>query len=120
MAITYTWEFPALDCYPTQEGKENVIFTVHWRLQGKDDKGNTGEMYSSVGLTLDPDAEFIPFESLTKETVQGWVETIFQNMNHHDDISTLDFMKANIEAQIQEKINPSRVTKIGPWTTTAF
>jgi hypothetical protein len=41
-------------------------------------------------------------------------------MNHHDDISTLDFMKANIEAQIQEKINPSRVTKIAPWATTTL
>jgi hypothetical protein len=118
MTLTYTWEFPALDCYPTHEGKENVVFTVHWRLQGEDAEGNTGHTFSTVGLTVDPDAEFIPFESLTKEIVQGWVETSLQNQpTPMGDITVLDAIKASIEAQIQEKLTPSRITKSAPWVT---
>jgi hypothetical protein len=118
MTLTYTWEFPAFDCYPTHEGKENVVFTVHWRLQGEDESGNTGHTFSTVWLTVDPDAEFIPFESLTKEIVQGWVETALQNQpTPMGDITVLNAIKASIEAQIQEKLTPSRITKSAPWVT---
>jgi hypothetical protein len=118
MTLTYTWEFPALDCYPTHEGKENVVFTVHWRLQGEDESGNTGQTFSTVGLTVDPDAEFIAFDDLTKDVVQGWVETSLQNQpTPMGDITVLDAIKASIEAQIQEKLTPSRITKSAPWVT---
>jgi len=119
MALTYTWEFPALDCYPTHAEQENVVFNVHWRLQGEDELGNTGHVYSTVGLTLDAEAEFIAFEDLTKDVVQGWVETALQEQpTPMTGTNVLAAIKTSIEAQIQEKLTPSRITKSAPWATT--
>ena len=118
MTLTYTWEFPVLDCYPTHAEQENVVFNVHWRLQGEDEAGNTGHVYSTVGLTLDAEAEFIAFEDLTQEIVQGWVETALQEQpTPMTGTNVLAAVKTSIEAQIQEKLTPSRISKSAPWMT---
>ena len=118
MTLTYTWEFPVLDCYPTHAEQENVVFNVHWRLQGEDELGNTGQVYSTVGLTLDAEAEFIAFEDLTQEIVQGWVETALQvQPTPMTGTNVLEAIKASIETQIQEKLTPSRISKTAPWMT---
>ena len=118
MTLTYTWEFPVLDCYPTHAEQENVVFNGHWRLQGEDASGNTGHVYSTVGLTLDAEAEFIAFDDLTKDVVQGWVETALQAQpTPMTGTNVLEAIKASIETQIQEKLTPSRISKTAPWMT---
>jgi len=40
MANTYTWSFPTLTAYPTYESQTDVVYTVHWVLNGTDGNGH--------------------------------------------------------------------------------
>jgi hypothetical protein len=108
MAITYNWVFPTLTAYPTHAGQTDVVFTVHWRLNGTDEENHIGEVYGSVGVTYNEGDPFVPFNELTKEIVQGWVETAMGT-------ETVDAYKQNITNQIQEQITPSQINLTPPW-----
>ena len=107
MAITNTWSIVQLDAYPQYEGKTDVVFTAHWRLDGADGEYTAG-VYGSVGLTLDPDAPFTPYASLTQEQVIGWVQDAMgaEQVAAHE---------ANVAQQIADQINPPVVTPPLPW-----
>lgn len=107
MTINYTWTFSSVDAYPDVDGLTNVISTVHWRLLGED-SGYTAEVYGAISLDPVEDSEsFIPFESLTPELLQEWVE---QKMG--DD---LDNYKTSISGQIDARKNPPVVSPPLPW-----
>ena len=74
MAVTFTWEIVQLETYPSLDGKVDALATVHWKLIGKE--GNTQvELVGATGLnqTSTP-KDFIPYASLTKDTVVQWVK----------------------------------------------
>lgn len=71
MTTTYNWTIAQMDAYPEYEGQTDVVFTVHWTLNGTDGTYN-GYVYGSVGLTLDPEAPFTPYADLTEAQVVGW------------------------------------------------
>jgi hypothetical protein len=107
MANTYTWVISALECYPEQDGKEDVVFTVHWRRQATDGTYNA-DIYGSQAVTLDPDAPFTPYADLTEEQVIGWLEEAFGP----------ELLAAQVEAldqQIANQINPPVVSPPLPW-----
>jgi hypothetical protein len=54
-------------------GRQNVVVTVHWRLTGEDEHENKLGEQGAVTVSFDPEADFIPFERLTKDQVEGWV-----------------------------------------------
>lgn len=107
MATEYTWSIAQLDCYPEHEGHSDVVFTAHWRLTGVDGE-HTGSVYGTVGLTLDPEAEFTPFADLTEAMVIGWV----QNAMGEEAVAAHE---ANVAAQIEALINPPVVRPALPW-----
>jgi hypothetical protein len=107
MANTYTWLISALECYPEQDGKEDVVFTVHWRRQATDGTYNAG-IYGAQPVTLDPEAPFTPYAALTEELVIGWLEDAFGP----------ELLSAQVEAldqQIANQINPPVVSPPLPW-----
>lgn len=108
MTINYTWKFPVLDAYPEYAGETDVVFTVHYRLIGADDSNHVGSVYGTVSVTYHSGSSFTPFAQLTKEQVQSWVEESLGQDRVTD-------MKSNIDAQIQEQINPTSVTLPPPW-----
>ena len=108
MAITYNWEFPTLTAYPTHAGQSDVVFVVHWRLNGTDDDNHTGLVYGTVSVTYKEGDPFIPFADLTKEIVQGWTEEAMGT-------DTVDAHKQNIANQIQEQVTPTQVNLTPPW-----
>jgi hypothetical protein len=57
------WKVRSLTAYPKIDGKENVVYLVHWEL---------GLIDAVTELTL-PAGDFIPFEDLTEEVVLNWV-----------------------------------------------
>ena len=69
----YTWDCSTVKAYPSKEGKENVIFTVHWRLNAEKD-GHFASIYGSVGLNTDNLDNFTPYENLTHADIVSWVE----------------------------------------------
>jgi len=89
-----------------------VVHNVHWRLTGsdssnKDSDGNpqTATVYGSQGVSTDDLSSFINWSDLKASDVQGWVEAGLGA----DEVKAL---KANVDAQIAEKVSPSSVVKV--------
>lgn len=108
MAITYNWHIAQLDCYPEHEGNTDVVFTVHWRMDGTDGEHTAG-VYGSVGLTLDPEADFTPYADLTEMQVIGWVKDALGE-------EQVAGYEENVAAQIDALVNPPVVTPALPWS----
>ena len=106
MAITYTWNCTTVDTYPTKSDQTDVIFNVHWRLNGVDDTEdeNTGDSYGVVSLDTEDLSTFTAFADITEANVISWVEAALGE----DQVAAL---KTSIDAQIAEKITPTVVTK---------
>jgi len=111
MNIQYTWQFPALEAYPTKEDKTNVVFTVHWRLSGTDET-YTSEVYGSIGLSPfeGDDQDFVAYEDLTPEIITSWVEDAMGE-------EQVENYKTSIAGSISALANPTSVTLSPPWNT---
>ena len=102
--MNYTWNNKTVDTYPTLEGNTDVIFNVHWRLTGQDEDGNVGSSYGTQSLETSDLSNFTAFADITEEDINGWVETALGE-------EKVTGLKASIDAQIAEQINPTVVTK---------
>ena len=111
MAITYTWTFPTLDCYPQADNETDVVFNIHYNLRGTDGT-YSGSVYGTVGVTYHAEDPYIPFNDLTEEIVQGWTEEALG-------AETVAAMYANIEGQIENQINPKVISLTPPWAQPA-
>ena len=79
MAISYKWDIPQMNAHIESEGKDNVIYTVHWRYTGSETSG--GKDYSSTNIgtqsyTYKAGDTFVPYaDTEAFETVViGWLE----------------------------------------------
>ena len=96
MAATFTWKITNTERYIENDG----IFIAHWRCDGVDGD-NSSSAYGTVGFTPDAEAEgFVAFESLTEETVLGWVQA---------EVSQED-TEASIQSKIDEMANPTSIS----------
>lgn len=107
MSNTYNWIISQLEAYPEQDGKQDVVFTIHWRRQATDGTHNA-DVYGSQSITLDPTAHFTPYADLTQSEVEGWLNEAFG-------AEKLAEMDANLDKQIENQINPPVVTPPLPW-----
>lgn len=114
MAINYTWNVSTVDVKEI-DGNADTVFNVHWRLNAeddantvKDDFGNDVPISTSVYGTQPLDTEdlsdFTAFTDLTASDVQGWVEAAMGE-------DSITEMKAGLDAQIEELVNPVVQTK---------
>ena len=108
MAITNTWSVVQMDAYPELDGETDVVFSVHWQLNGTDGTYN-GSVYGSVGVTLDEGGTFTPYDQLTQAQVIGWV----QDALGEEQVASYE---ANVAQQIENQINPPVVTPPLPWS----
>ena len=110
MAITYTWNYPQFDVYPTYESQTDVVFTVHWILSGTDDNDppNTAQVYGTQQLTYTAGSSFTPYNELTQIQVQTWVEDAMGP-------DQLAMLQANIAQQISNIVSPPIQTMTPPW-----
>ena len=53
----------------TQNGKANVVTTIHWRASDTDSDGNTGSSYGSVGVTLGS-GSFVAYADIKQKLMQ--------------------------------------------------
>ena len=107
MAVVNTWSVVQLDAYPEAEGQSDVVFCVHWRLDGVDGE-HAGGAYGSVGLTLDADALFAPYADLTEAQVIGWVKDALGE-------EAVAAAEASVAKQIEDQANPPIVHPELPW-----
>ena len=105
MANTYNWKINALDAKITEGDDSDVIYTVHWTLTATDDTEEyTASSIGTLSVTYDPD-NFTPYADLTKDDVVVWLETGLD----------VEAMKANLDNQIELKINPVDETLRPDW-----
>jgi hypothetical protein len=114
MAVSYFWTINPLEAYPTASGESDVVFVAHWQLHATEEVSGstyTAQSIGTQGLTYTSGSAFTPFEELTLEQVQGWVEGAMGT-------GSVDNMKAGLATQIANQINPPVVTLTSPWLTT--
>lgn len=104
MSTQITWVIEGMKCKPQEGGLTDVVITAFWRCNGIDGQF-TGTAYGSCGFTS-PGDPFIPYEDLTQDQVLEWC---WQNGLGKDET------EANVDRQIQEKINPPVVQLPLPW-----
>jgi len=108
MTTTYNWTVVQMQAYPEMDGETDVVFVVHWVLNGTDGE-HTGGVYGSAGLTLDPEAIYVPYADLTEAQVIGWVKEALGE-------EAVTGYEANVAQQIADQINPPVVTPQLPWS----
>lgn len=108
MAITNTWAVVQMDAYPELDGETDVVFTVHWTLNGTDGTYN-GSVYGSVGVSTSTSGAFTPYEDLTETQVIGWV----QDALGEEQVASYE---ANVAQQINDQVDPPVVTPPLPWS----
>lgn len=105
---TYNWLISSLQCYPQEAGKQNVVFMIHWRRQAVNETGLTGDVNGAEPITLDPNAEFTPFENLTEAEVIGWLVAALGPDRIAETQEALD-------KQISDQVTPPVITPPLPW-----
>jgi hypothetical protein len=105
---TFNWNINQLNAYPEKDGKQDVVFTVHWTLEGVDGEF-TGSSYGSAGVTLDPEAPYTPYADLTQDQVLGWIWASGVDKDETEN---------SVNAQIESQKNPTVVTPPLPWSST--
>ena len=106
--IIYNWNFNPLTCYTHQDGYDDVVMTVHWQFIGTSGSLYTAQSIGTESFTFNPTVSFTPFDQLTKEIVQGWVE----DKMGPERISQLS---ASVAQQIEDQITPKIVNLSPPW-----
>lgn len=107
MPITITWSVVQMDAYPELDGETDVVFTVHWTLNGTNGT-YAGSVYGSQGVSLNVEDGFTPFADLTEAEVIGWVHGAMGEdaVTAHED---------SVAQQIADQINPPVVNPPLPW-----
>ena len=97
--ITYNWNVVQMDRL-TDGG---FVINVHYTVNAVDGD-YTASTYGTVGYTEQPNKSYIPYASLTKEEVIGWVQESLGK----------DTVEASLTAQIEAQKNPVQETGL-PW-----
>jgi hypothetical protein len=102
MATTFSWKIANLE----RETSDGYVYTVHYTVSAEDGTYSAGA-YGSLGLDR-PESELIPFDSLTAETVIGWVKEKFGDEKVAE-------IEAALQAQLDEKHAPTKAAGV-PWS----
>jgi hypothetical protein len=111
-----TWTISSMTCYPQAEGQTDVVFNVYWQCFGQEVIGTdpaTSQVFSGrVGgvqpVTYTAGSPYTPYDQLTQAQVLGWIWS-----DGVDKTAT----EAQVQAQIDNAINPPVVTPPLPWAT---
>ena len=101
MAITYKWSINQMNAHVQAEGKDNVIYTVHWSYTGSEQSGGKTYTVGDIGsqsFTYVKGDPFVPYEDTEafENIVIGWLEVAID----------MDAMRTSIAANIQKQITP--------------
>lgn len=106
MANTYQLNITKLEVNKAEGDLTDVVFLVHFSYVATTEDEQYSETALGMASIASPDPEnFTDFSNLAEEQVKGWVE------------SKVNFekYKENLDARIQEKINPPTEAKDVPW-----
>ena len=105
--IKYEWIISQMNCVISEGELTNVVNMVHWRRTATQGiEGEVGyyfaDVYGALPITNpDPD-DFIPYDQLTKDDVDGWLDEMTE--------PTPTELDENLAANIELQINPVEET----------
>lgn len=108
MANTYTWIIQLMACAPSAGGQTDVVITANW-IQNATDGKYMASVYGSQSFTYVPGSPFTAYADLTQDQVVGWIQTALGT----DQLAAL---KANLDQQIENQVNPPVVYPPLPWS----
>ena len=101
MAITYTRFYERAMVVVSSEGLSDVVSTVYCILTGTNENGVSLNLGEDIVLDPPQSTNFIPFNEITKETVESWVTTKEQYTN----------LELKVAQAISELVTPTIVHK---------
>ena len=97
------WNCKTIDVYTHEHnGHEQVIYNVHWRVT-KEDGDYSASSYGTQPLNTEDIQNFIPFDEVTSEIVEGWVKDVMGE----EKVSEIE---NSLDQQIEKEKNPSSET----------
>jgi hypothetical protein len=108
---TKVWVISQMEVRNSEDNLNDVVIIVHYRRQATEvdgDKTYFAETYSTVNLPNPDPANFIPYNQLTKEEVENWLNQVLP----------VEAMDASLDAQIEQQKHPQTSTPALPWQTT--
>ena len=117
--INYTWNCKVVDAYPQDGTYSDVVYNVHWNLKAvsdqkipqppvpacepqPEDEFYSASSYGTQSLDVSDITSFIPFADLTEAEVVAWTEAAMGE-------EAVASLKAGLDAQIEQEINPSSI-----------
>lgn len=119
--VNYSWDFPSVECVPTESGLSDIVRVVHWRLNAFEPK--TGDAATGtnpnwisyrIGMTeLSPadSSNFIPFDQITKQNITDWVVDSLTQSGMYFPRTSLEVFQEQLQADIELQKNPPVVFK---------
>jgi len=108
--MAVTWHIINLEATKTVGSLSDVVHTVHWTATDREfveSIQHIGHRYGSVQLAEADSSSFTAYDSLTEDTIIGWVKTIIGT----DRVTEIE---NQIAAQITESKTPTEISGV-PW-----
>lgn len=106
--INVTWKIERMECYPEINTFTDVVFNVHWRVNGQEEQYYATN-YGSVTLTIPNEGDsFVPYNELTFDQVIQWVKNTMGE-------TTVANIEQSVINQIEKQKNPPVVVLPLPW-----
>ena len=117
--MAFNWVISQLDSIPSIDGMDKVISTIHYRAQkvysetifdaetetSSDKDLFIADTYGAVSLSAPHQSSFTPYSEVTEAMVISWLE----------DSLDCEAIEANLDAQIQNFLNPPIIAYNLPW-----
>jgi hypothetical protein len=118
--MAFTWVISQLDSIPSIDGMDKVISVIHYRAQklyietildAETENSSikhlfTADTYGALSVDAPHEASFTPYDEVTKEMVEGWLTAGLDT----------EAIEANLDAQIENYLNPPIVAYALPWS----
>jgi kynureninase len=106
--MAFNWVISQLDSIPSIDGMDKVISVIHYRAQKlyeEDVIHFTADTYGALAVQAPHEASFTPYDEVTQAMVESWLNELLDT----------ESIEANLDAQIQNFLNPPIVAYPLPW-----
>ena len=106
--MAFNWVISSLDSIPSIDGMDIVISVIHYRAQKQYEEDVihfTADTYGALAVQAPHEASFTPYDEVTKEMVESWLNELLDT----------ESIETNLDAQIQNFLNPKIVAYPLPW-----
>jgi len=106
--MAFIWVISQLDSIPSLDGMDKVISVIHYRAQKQYEEDAihfTADTYGALAVQAPHEASFTPYDEVTQAMVESWLNELLDT----------EAIEANLDAQIQNYLNPPIVAYPLPW-----